>query len=209
MTQEKRSYDNSLRNERAQMTQEKIIQSLIELLAHENAQEFSVSRLADKAGVSEPTVYRYFPHREALLAGLKDRLDQNFQLPPLPMDLADLPAHVEELFLSFERERKLIASLLNGALSPEDSLTHQKKRLTQLRQAVDAMIPHLDQDEQARIFGVVQFLASDLAWKSLRDVAGLAGSESGLAVAWALRALLKEARRLDAQAEKTKKTQCD
>lgn len=209
MNQEKRGYDNSFRNERAQLTREKIIESLIELLAHEEAQEFSVSRLARKAGVSEPTVYRYFPHREALVAGLQDRLAQNFQLLPLPKDLADLPAHVEELFLSFERERRLIASLLSRSLLPDGSLTHQKKRLAQLRQAVEAMTPHLDQDEQARIFGVVQHLASDRAWKSLRDVAGLTGSESGAAVAWALRALLKEARRLDSQAEKSKKPECD
>lgn len=208
MKQSRRDYDNSLRNERAQMTRQKIMQALIDLAAHQDVRELSVSLLADKAHVSEPTVYRHFPDRVALLNGLQEQLDQAIQLPPLPDDLAELPRHIEELFLLFERDRKLLSAAFNSPRKSKVHLTLQENRLAQLRRAVSAMTPHLQQSEQARIFGVVQHLASALAWKSLHDAAGLAGGESGVAVAWALRALLKDAQHLNAQAERAKNAQC-
>ena len=69
-----RSYSSPLRERQAQQTRDAILDTLTELLGAHRADEITTRDLARASGVSERTVYRHFPDREALLAGLSNRL---------------------------------------------------------------------------------------------------------------------------------------
>src|SRR4030095_3779844 len=59
-----------LRDLHADLTRDLIFEALMRLVSEEGVHDFSIQRVANLAGVSHRTVYRYFPTREALLEGL-------------------------------------------------------------------------------------------------------------------------------------------
>ncbi|MBT9549019.1 MAG: TetR/AcrR family transcriptional regulator [Candidatus Sericytochromatia bacterium] len=90
-----RAYDSPLRAEQAEMTREKILEALCEQL-NEAREDFSISRVAKRAGVSVRTVYHYFPNREAQIEALATWIDTRFTPPnhlELPTRIEDLPAY--------------------------------------------------------------------------------------------------------------------
>src|SRR5256885_914009 len=64
-----RPYDNALRRQQADLTRRRILDTVRDLLM-ESRTSFSIPEIAARAGVSEPTIYRHFPNRDALLEAL-------------------------------------------------------------------------------------------------------------------------------------------
>lgn len=60
-----RTYSSPLREAQAEATQKRVVDAAIKLLGHDPT-TFTVPRVAREAGVSQPTVYRLFPDKEAL-----------------------------------------------------------------------------------------------------------------------------------------------
>src|SRR5215475_1183106 len=59
-----------LRNRHAEFTRDLIFQALTRLVLDEGVHDFSIQQVADIAGVSHRTVYRYFSTQEKLLDNL-------------------------------------------------------------------------------------------------------------------------------------------
>lgn len=81
-----RAYTSPLRDDQSRRTQELILDAFTELLADKRAGDITTSEIAERAGVSQPTVYRHFSDREALLAGLSARLSvlMDADMPEIP-----------------------------------------------------------------------------------------------------------------------------
>src|SRR5262245_28488143 len=71
-----RTYRSPLRDEQARRTRDRILDALVELLADRRADDITTREIAERAGVSQPTVYRHFPDRTALLAGISARVNE-------------------------------------------------------------------------------------------------------------------------------------
>lgn len=202
----KRSYDNSMREKRAHETRERIIRALSKLIAEGSLSDLSVPRVAEMAGVSEPTVYRYFPNREALLDALDEQMNIDFKRPPAPKTLEELPAHVEALFQLFDRDKDLILSFFKSDAGRDARAGLRRRRLLLMRKLLTEMAPHLPKGELDEVFGAVQLLASGDAWRSMGEFAGLSGEQAGRASAWALRTLFEDVRRREECARKAAAT---
>src|SRR5438876_1159239 len=66
-----RAYDNTLRRQQADATRLRILTAVRDLLAG-GSTSLQVPEIAARAGVSEPTIYRHFPNRDALLDAAAD-----------------------------------------------------------------------------------------------------------------------------------------
>ena len=64
-----RPYSSPLRERQAQQTRELILDAVTELLENHRIDEVTTREIAQSAKVSERTVYRHFPDRDALLTG--------------------------------------------------------------------------------------------------------------------------------------------
>src|SRR5260221_13034354 len=95
-----RRYDRTRREAQARQTRELILDAVIAALARQ--EELSVPALAKAAGVSIPTVYRYFPTRDALIDGTQEAIGARLRRPDWPESPADLSARVPERFAWFE-----------------------------------------------------------------------------------------------------------
>jgi AcrR family transcriptional regulator len=67
-----RAYNSPLRDDRARRTREAIVAALVEQVADAGLNDFSVPKVAKRAGVSVRTVYRYFPNRDDLLDAVNE-----------------------------------------------------------------------------------------------------------------------------------------
>jgi AcrR family transcriptional regulator len=188
----RRRYNNALRAEQAEMTQEKILEAAVEQITDTSSGQFSVERVAARAGVSSRTIYNHFPNREALFLALNSWIEERLNPNPmaLPADAAELPPFIEALFKGFdESENFLRAQLLSGAGREVRSLVRTQRRAW-LEQLIRSVPGEHSEQQVEETTAVVQYLLSSEAWRALKDESGMDGERAGRAVASAVRVLL-------------------
>src|ERR1044072_947096 len=67
-----RVYRSPLREERAGETRTRILDGLVQVMARNGIAEISIPLIAREAGVSIPSVYRYFPSKKDLITALDE-----------------------------------------------------------------------------------------------------------------------------------------
>ena len=115
-----RSYTSPLREAQARQTRNAILDALTQLLAAQPADQISTREIAERAGVSQPTVYRYFPDRQALLDGLADHVDALAGSDSaVPGTLDELVAYTNEFFAAAAPDGETLAISARGIASSQ------------------------------------------------------------------------------------------
>ena len=194
MTEAARSYRSPLREAQAQRTRALVLDAFTALLADRRADDITTKEIAERAGVSQPTVYRHFPDRAALLQGLADRVDE-LMGPSIPTGatLDDIASRVEAVFAEFELHREAVRAetLLNADPRSYGELTSRTSQ--ELVELVAHAFPD-DERRQVAIAGLLRCLGSSQSWLRMREEFGVAGTESGPLFRWAIETLLRELR---------------
>jgi len=132
-----RQHTGRRRNEAARRA---ILDSAVNLLRSNGAAAVSVDAIAQGAGVSKQTIYRWWPSKGAVL--LEALLDRAQVLAPTP-DTGDLEADMRlfltETFESVADSRPVLLGVLREALADSDAMTllaefaaHRRAALTQI-----------------------------------------------------------------------------
>ncbi len=200
----KRQYNNTLRTERGQQTRDRIMKALEAQLADHSLQELSVARIAEHAGVSEPTVYRYYPNREALMDACQAWLWRGRKWPRVPETEAELEMFAQRLFPSLDEHRTYVRAGFAAEVGRVFRKHTRAPRNAQFKKLLSEITEGLDADEALRISAVLRYLNSSSAYVQIEDDYALTGAESGLAVSWATRLLLAEVRRMKTHRAKVK-----
>jgi AcrR family transcriptional regulator len=165
-----------------------ILEALAEVVKREGVHAFSVQQVADEAGLSHRTVYRYFPTREDLLEGLVHYYEdyvRDFNPPP-PDELLVLSSHVGQLFRRFEQYPNECSVGAIGSLVLGKQLSNRATRDEQIFEVVRKAMPP-EHDVSPREAGaIIRYLANSLTWIVLRQQLGLSEDETVRAVEWAL-----------------------
>lgn len=190
-----RRYTSPLRERQAERTRELILDALTELLADRRADEVSTREIAQRAGVSQPTVYRHFPDRAALVEALADRVEHAVRESAVatPSTIDEWADWVGLAFAkSDEHATEAIAEAVLNA-DPRRYSDVSRQRSEAMRQSVARSLPDLDQRDQTRLAALLRVLASVQTWLRMREEFGLSGEDAGEIVSWAIRALAREA----------------
>jgi AcrR family transcriptional regulator len=193
-----RPYSSRLRERQAQQTRELVLDTLTDLLATRRADEVTTRDLARAAGVSERTVYRHFPDRQALLGGLSERL---FRLtgdgpPGGPIEsVDDLPRTAVQLMASLDDFHVAARAEALFNADPRRFSPATRQNTEQFRQVISEAFPELNEREHVRVAAVIRCLLSSQTWLRMREEFGVAGVESGPTVAWVLDTIFNEIRR--------------
>jgi AcrR family transcriptional regulator len=189
-------YRSSLRQEQAELTRRKITRAAVDLLdARGGPEGITFKAVAAGAGVTEITVYRHFPTREALLQGVWGRLNE--EMGPqigMPQDEAALIDQHGRLFAGFDRLAPQILAALSTPQGKEMRAALNEERRTAFLGIVDEAAPGLGEPERTRAAAVLQLLHSAHAWASLREQWNLDGAAAGEATRWAIETLLTKLR---------------
>lgn len=198
MTSPSKAEASGLRDLQQAFSRRLITEALARVVLETGIHKFSMQEVADEAGVSLRTLYRYYSGREELLEGLElevgrivseGGLDLDVELDPVsPEGAAEL---VGQLFrLLGERSDLARAWVIANLTTGFESEARERHDRT-IRRLVEELGPHLDPRERHRLFAVLRCLAGSLAWKVMTDHLELDEAEAAEAAGWAVRTLLR------------------
>ncbi len=195
-----RQYSSPLRERHAQQTRDLILDAVTELLEFHRIDEVSTREIAQSAGVSERTVYRHFPDRDALLTGLTGRLLRFLGQGPDPMhsriDTIDgLKAAAVQLMAGLEKFHVAARAEALFNADPRRFSPDTRANSMHFPVVIDAILPELGDRDRLRLTAVIRCLLSAQAWLRMREEFGVTGDESGPIVAWVLDAIVNEIHR--------------
>ncbi len=187
-----RSYSSPLRDRQTAATRSVILEALGAELADGGVEDFSVARLARRAGVSERTVYRHFPTREALLDGLSEWYNE--RVADFPDDVAAdaIAPTIAQVFADFDAHESLARAVLASPGGREMRRHARAARLARLDAALAPVLKDADPERAAASRALIFALCSAQTWQSMRDEGGLDGATAGRAVARAIELILDD-----------------
>lgn len=148
--------------------------------------------------MSQPTIYRHFPDRTALLRGISARvgelIGERWWTSPTLETIDDIGPRFEALFeVSDEFAVEVRAEALLNADPRWYSAETQQHSAGILDLVADAF-PDLDGRRQAQVAGLLRCLGSSQSWLRMREEFGVPGVESGPLLRWAIDTLIAAVR---------------
>ncbi len=187
-----RRYQSTLRAEQAAQTRERILEALAAELGA-GGDEFSVPRVAERAGVSVRTVHHYFPTREAQVAAVAHYVDGVVLADERgPIDAADLPDYVERVYRSALTHEPLTRTLVAPGVAAHVRKLRRKGRLDRIAAAVRDL--GIDEARGRQLAASLKVIASADFALALIDHHGLTHEEAGAAARMTVEALLASVR---------------
>jgi len=182
--------EQTLRDQHADFTREIIFEALTRLVSKEGVHEFSIQRVADLAGISHRTVYRYFPTREELLEALAVWLEGRMprQLSSYgPDQLEDAVRSVHGLFEEHSEKVTALAVLAAGA---RIRIPRRNEHSRTVERSLAGLVRHLDPEDAHAVVTLIRSILGSYMWSHLRNDHGLDGEHTTDVVVWAVRALM-------------------
>lgn len=187
----------TLRERQAQQVAAEIRRAFLHLVNSRGPNGFTLRDVAGEAGVSERTLYRYYPGRDELVQGIQENenTDLEAQLASRRASLFEHPGPdtIADVFELFEEHRDLVRAaglLRESGIDQGASAT----RTHQVRRSVEA---NLDLPDEAvtQLVGLIRVLTSSAGWMRMTDPdVGLDSRSAGHGAQWALEILLDAAR---------------
>jgi len=192
---EKQPYHSRLREEQTQQTRERILEGLIKAMAKGIA-NLSIPAVAREAGVSVPTVYRYFRTKKELVEALGGYLlekkmginTSTIQLPHSPEELVEA---VKATFLMVERQDETVLAASASELSYEMRKEALPQRLRMIEQALAPIADQFNETDRIRLRNIVLILSSSAMVRTFKDYLDMPGAEAADNVAWAILTLTR------------------
>ena len=193
----RRTYNSPLRDDQSHRTQGLILDAFTELLADRRADDITTREIAEGAGVSQPTVYRHFPDRDALLGGISARVADLMDAPdglPAVATVDDFGPSIEVLFAASEEFPVEVRAeaLLNA--DPRRYSPETRRHSEEVLELVAAAFPEIDDRRRAHLAGLLRCLGSSQSWLRMREEFDVPGTESGPLLRWAIDTLIREVR---------------
>jgi AcrR family transcriptional regulator len=191
----RRIYRSPLRAERAAQTRERILEGLVRVMAKNGIAELSIPLIAREAGVSIPSVYRYFPTKRELVAALDEYAHRKgsfdfSEFPRLetPDDLANL---IPTTFDRREAIEPTLSAAMSSGLGYAIRRPEFKQRTQYLANALRPATKNLKRKEAGWLVDIVLILNSHACVRAFKDYLGLNTQEAAKRVAWAIKTLAR------------------
>lgn len=163
--------DESIHDRRANVTRDAIRQAVQEILANEHPAAISIPAVAERAGVSVRTVYRYFPNKAALLDDIaEEHMRRADRLTTGRDDLFDDPrAYLKVLWRDFATDVDAVRA--QHASSAGAEVRERRLQMTRdgVRVRVDKGFPDADERDRALLTDLLVAVPSSSMFLELCD----------------------------------------
>jgi AcrR family transcriptional regulator len=189
---ERKTPQSRLRQEHAEQTRDLIIEGLIRTMAN-GAVTWSIPEVAREAGVSIPTVYRYFRTKQELVEGLSTYVVRkagiaNMQPPRSPQELV---AMVREMYLRAENIGDAMKMASVSELAQEVRKESIPLRLRMIEAALAPVLSSSAEQERVYLVRMVLLLTSSALLRAFDQYLDLAGAEAADTISWAILTLAR------------------
>jgi AcrR family transcriptional regulator len=180
----------SVREEYKEQTRTRILDSAIELIGEQGEEPLTIAAVAERAGVTERTVYRHFDNRDALIHSVWRRMQGRVASEGFPRTAEALVQSPKRLFPRFDENRELIRASIHSPAGLDVRMHSNPERTGALLASVRDALPHLDAKALRRRAAVAQLINSAQGWEVLTRFWGMTGEEAGEAASEALAVLI-------------------
>jgi AcrR family transcriptional regulator len=191
----RRPYHSPARAAQKAATRRRILDALAVHMAAGTFDSVSMDAIAQAAGVSPATLYRYFPSREALFDAIADdtfyRRLGDLPYPRTPDEIAQV---MQRSFKSFDTDPDFVRSYFLTNLGRTARVRGRKRRVEAIQAALRPATAGLDEEQRVAAEAIIAYLASIQAWITIQEEFGLTGAQVGQAVSWAIATLLSDLR---------------
>jgi AcrR family transcriptional regulator len=187
----------SLRQAQRAVTEQRIIEALAALIDEEHPLEISMTAVARRAGVSEPTLYRHFPTKRDLFAALAGYQFRTVAAGLAPASVDDLGDAVHTVFQRSAAIENVIRWTLAATDPQRVPRPNVQARLVMLRAALgdqDGPDDDADDDTAQFLLRTVLLLTSPMAWLYWKDYLSLEPAEAAETASWAIKTLSRSPR---------------
>lgn len=178
----------SLREQQRAVTRERIVTALRELVETRHPLEVTMAAVAERAGVSEPTLYRHFPNKRNLFAALGSDLYRKTTAGVAPSNLDEL---IEFLPTLYQRFAEMEATTRWNLAAPQDEVARPtaSERLPILREALGPAFADLQPADSNALLRGLLLLTSPTSLLYWQDYLGVSVEEAAETASWLIRRL--------------------
>jgi AcrR family transcriptional regulator len=184
-------------------TRQALMDAAVELVR--TGREPTVAAVADRAGVSRATAYRYFPSQDLMLSearvragarGVDDLAPPDCDPSGNPVDVAaDIARRAGEFSLDHEER---LRTALRLSLDPQSGYQRPGRRGVWIERMLDAVGDRLDEETRSRLAAALNLVVGVDAIVVLTDVVGLERRDVLDVLEWTAATLVEGALRADA-----------
>jgi AcrR family transcriptional regulator len=191
---------NSL-SRHAGATREVILDAATGLLRERSGADFSMQEVADRAGVTHRTVYRYFPGRHILMSEAAGRVIPGLAEPGSFLDPDSVRAWIDALpehFSRIEAHLDIFRAVISAVFASDEigkSDEGMQERYRSFWEVFRNEFARLPQDQALQVFAVLRQIGSSMTYITLRRNVGLSPSAATEAIQDAARQIVKETAR--------------
>jgi AcrR family transcriptional regulator len=183
------NYHSPLRQAQMAATRTRILEACASVM--ETGADLTYSTVAEAAGVQQRTVYRHFPTKADLEAGLWGWIIEHLTHADFGARGEDeLVAAMRTSFTGFDMGAPLIQAMLHSRQGLEIRLQQQAERRVMFETCIEDAVPDAPPVIRTRAAAALQVLYSAAAWEFLRSFWGMDAVQAADAVELAIRALL-------------------
>lgn len=186
--------DATLRERQASLARQAIFEALVQHLEAGDADDVPMEDLANEAGVSRRTLYRYFPTRSALLAEAAEWIRSDVLALPIEIGDEGITRSFRLAASRLEGRPGLARALLRSATGRALRGEYRRVRVDAVRRALAREVPGIPRRDMDRAAPVLAYLCSSNAWITIQDESGLDARHAQAAVEWAIETLLTRLR---------------
>lgn len=186
-----RAYRSPLRDDQSRVTRERIEDAVRALMSERGPDGLTYAALAARAGMTERTVYRHFPHRRDLIAAMWREPVKGVAPPMDPKTVDNLVPHVRGFFPVLDTLSGLALSMMTTPEGREVHLRGCREWIGGIARAVKRDLQIRGRGEARKVTAVLHLLTSFEAWALLRDFHGYTGREAAEVSAWAAQLVIQ------------------
>jgi AcrR family transcriptional regulator len=179
-----------LREKQAAQLRIAVLEAVLARLEGEAADDVSMADIAQSAGISLRTLYRYFPDRASLLQSAGEHLYNSLGVPVDIAEPQDIARSFTEAARRLGARPKLTRALVRTGAGRVARSAMRKQRVQAIRNALKPATAGLDADLVKRATALITHLCSATSWVSIADESGLSDADAQAAVRWGIESLI-------------------
>lgn len=189
-----RKYDNTARSIKAHENEQRIIVALVELLAQRQGRDVEVKDIAQKTGLTQRTIFRFFKDKQTLHQAMDSYLLSYLQLSHEQIHSMNFVGFGKNAYKLFDRHQNLTLAYILSPFGQEARLRFRKKlnqsMIDKIRQETKITLT----PKTSRRLAIMTSLVNAKIWHDIKTEYGYTGEEMADSVEWALKTLLESIR---------------
>lgn len=183
----------SIREAQLALTRQRILETFLEASHGPDAKRTSVAEVARRSGISQATIYRHFPNRDALVSAAANHRIPSAPEHPATWGLHDFDAHLRQLWTDLAGNLRVAREGVHSDAGREMRVARFRSLHAELVSMLEAAGLDTTTPAARHLIAAIALVTSAAAFLDMHDRQGLSPDEAVDVAMWTARRLLEAA----------------